>query len=174
VAEGTVRVFRLAPDGREQILHVFGPGELVGEVPVFQGGRFPACAAADGPAATVFVPADGFLALGRRNPQVLLDLLAVLSQRLRRFVHLIDDLSLKEVGARLARHLLDLRRDGGAAVELDSTKAVLANRLGTIAETLSRTLRKMQDRGLITVAGRRIVLDDVDGLEELAEGLARL
>ena len=88
--------------------------------------------------------------------------------------HLIDDLSLKEVGARLARHLLDLRRDGGAAVELDSTKAVLANRLGTIAETLSRTLRKMQDRGLITVAGRRIVLDDVDGLEELAEGLARL
>lgn len=174
VIAGKVKVYRLSPDGREQILHLFGPGELVGEVPVFQGGRYPASASAATRLTAVFVPRDGFRELGQANPQLLLDLLAILSGRLRRFVHLIDDLALKEVGSRLARHLLDLRPSTSVReVVLDGSKLELASRIGTIAETLSRTLKKLQDADLIAVEGRRIRLLDVAGLEDLAAGMKR-
>lgn len=172
IIDGTVKVHRVGNDGREQILHCFGPGELVGEVPVFSGASYPAHAAALEAVTAVAIPRDEFLELGTRNPQILLDLLAVLATRLRRFVHLIDDLALKEVGARLARHLLDLaQRQGSHTVELPGSKALLAASLGTIAETLSRTLGKLQGAGLINVERRSIRLLDLDGLQEMAEGM---
>jgi CRP/FNR family transcriptional regulator len=173
VASGQVKVCRFSADGREQLLHLFGDGEPVGEVPVFQGGRYPATAMAVGRLRALYLPRDRFLALGREQPELLLNMLAVLSTRLRHFVSLVDDLSLKEVSARLAKHLLDLsaRADGAQTVELDTTKAMLASRLGTIAATLSRTLAKVQDRGIIRVDGRRIALLDRERLQELAAGM---
>ena len=100
-------------------------------------------------------------------------MLAVLSGRLRHLVQLVEDLSLKEVSARLAKYLLDLslRGDGGAVVVLETTKTVLASRLGTVAETLSRTLTRMQRRGIIRVQGRTIAITDADGLQALAAGM---
>jgi CRP/FNR family transcriptional regulator len=99
-------------------------------------------------------------------------MLATLSRRLRRFVGLIDDLALKDVSARLARHLLELAEvAGGDQIELETTKVVLASRLGTVAETLSRTLRKMQRKKLIVVDGRRITILDEDGLQDIADGV---
>jgi len=158
-------------DGREQILHMFGAGEICGEVPVFEGEAYPASAVAVDTLETLYVPRKDFLALGKRRPEILLEMLAVLSLRLRRFVHLIDDLSLKEVSARVAKYLLDLHaRAETETVQLDSTKATLASRLGTIAETLSRTLRKMQQRKVIDVAGRQITIVDREELIELAAG----
>ncbi len=171
VADGRLKVHRIGTDGREQILHMFGVGEICGEVPVFQGEAYPAAAAAVGATQALYVARRDFLALGRKRPEILLEMLAVLSLRLRRFVHLIDDLSLKEVSARLAKYLLDLHAHAGkTTVELDSTKATLASRLGTIAETLSRTLRKMQQRKVIDVEGRRITIMDRERLMELAAG----
>ncbi len=172
VVKGRIKVHRLSPDGREQVLHLFGRGELCGEVPVFAGTDYPASAAASGVLEALFLPRERFLAAARRQPQILLDMLAELSRRLRGFVTLIDDLSLKEVSARLAKYLLDLTAHTGAAtVELDSSKAVLAARLGTIAETLSRTLKKMQQRKAIAVQGHRIRVLNRDLLIELAGGL---
>jgi len=171
VADGRVKVQRTGVDGREQILHMFGPGDICGEVPVFEGEAYPASAVAVGSLQTVYIPRKAFLALGRERPEILLEMLAVLSLRLRRFVGLIDDLSLKDVSARLAKVLLDLQaRTGTATVKLDSTKTTLASRLGTIAETLSRTLRKMQAAGIIRVDGRSITIRDTDRLIELAAG----
>lgn len=171
VADGRLKVHRMGVDGREQILHMFGAGEMCGEVPVFEGEAYPASAAAVGPLHALYLPRREFLALGKRRPEILMEMLAVLSLRLRRFVHLIDDLSLKEVSARLAKYLLDLHAHGGSAmVELDSSKATLAARLGTIAETLSRTLRKMQQRKVIDVDGRRVTIMDRERLIELAAG----
>ena len=171
LVRGSVKVLRTGRDGREQVLHVFSAGELCGEVPVFQGRRYPASAVAVGRVRALYVPADRFLEIAEQNPHILLEMLAVLSQRLRRFVDLIDDLSLKEVSARLAKHLLDLRvRAGRDAVELDTAKAVLAARLGTTAETLSRTLKKMQTRRVIAVGGRRIDILDGEALAVLAAG----
>ena len=172
VTKGKVKVYRLGTDGREQVLHLFGEGDICGEVPVFQGGKFPASAMAATEVQALYLPGEAFLELGQVHPEIFLEMLAVLSQRLRRFVGLIDDLALKEVSARLAKYLLDLKaRAGTNKVELDSTKAMLASRLGTIAETLSRTLNKMQKRQIVNVSGRTIEILDADTLANLAAGM---
>lgn len=173
VVEGRVKIGRFGRDGREQVLHVFGPGEPVGEVPVFQGRQYPATATAVGRLRTLYLPRDRFIALCRRQPDILMKMLAVLSVRLRGFVQLVDDLSLKEVSARLAKYLQDLsaRAGGSAKVELDTTKAMLASRLGTIAETLSRTLAKMQQRRIVRVRGRNITILKPEVLRDLAAGV---
>ncbi len=169
---GRVKVFLVNLDGREQVLHLFGPGDLCGEVPVFFGGRYPAGAVAEMATTTLFLARADFLHIGERHPRVLVAMLAVLSQRLRMFVNLVDDLALKEVSARLAKHLMDLRvRRPAPEVTLETSKAVLAARLGTIAATLSRTLARMQRRKIIAVHGRRIRLLDLDALAELAAGI---
>jgi CRP/FNR family transcriptional regulator, dissimilatory nitrate respiration regulator len=171
IVEGEVNVHRLGVDGREQVLHLMRRGDLCGEVPVFEGDRYPAAARAVGTVQTLYIPRDGFLALCRKQPDILLEILAELSRRLRRFVGLIDDLSLKEVSARLAKYLLDLSvHTQSNEVQLDSTKAMLAARLGTIAETLSRTLKKMQTRKVIDVRGKGVTILDREALVDLAAG----
>ena len=171
VKSGMVKVFKVSWDGKEQILHLFGPGEPFGEVPVFAGDRFPAGAQTLEDSLVVFFPRHSFVALIRKNPDLALNLLAVLSRRLRRFTALIEDLSLKEVPGRLAAYLLYMREIKGksSVVELDIPKNLIAGLLGTIPETLSRVLGRMDKRGLISSEGSRIILRDLEGLRELAE-----
>jgi CRP/FNR family transcriptional regulator, dissimilatory nitrate respiration regulator len=173
VVGGAVNVHRFGPDGRQQVLHVFeGDGELCGEVPVFEGSTYPAAAVATMLSRTFYLPRNALLEVSRRHPEILLKILATLSLRLRRFVGLIDDLSLKDVSARLAKYLLDLaEKEGTDTVVLTTTKAVLASRLGTIAETISRTFRKLQGREMIDVQGRKITIVDEDGLSDIAAGM---
>lgn len=176
LASGGLQIYRTGMDGRRQILHVFeSPGDVCGEVPVFEGGTYPAAAEAIRDAKVLYLPRDAFLRLTRTQPDILLAMLAELSRRLRRFVSLIDDLSLKDVGARLAQFLV---AEAAAAknnqITLSMTKGMLASQLGTIAETVSRTLRKMQEQGLIVVQGRQITIQDPTTLEEIAEGLQAL
>ena len=108
VVTGRVKIFKLSPDGKEQILHIFGPGDPFGEVAVFAGQHFPANAEAMESSRIFFFPRESFSDLIRNNPSLALNMLAILSKRLRRFANLIDDLSLKEVPGRLAAHLLYL------------------------------------------------------------------
>jgi CRP/FNR family transcriptional regulator len=124
-----------------------------------------------------FFPRDAFVDLIRRDPSMALNMLAVLSQRLRKFTMLIDDLSLKEVPGRLASYLLYLRERsrGGSELTLDISKTQLASVLGTIPETLSRILTRMGKDGLIRVHGARgIRIMDPAGLDDLATGARRL
>ena len=95
VITGRVKIFKLSSEGKEQILHFFGPGEPFGEVPVFTGQHFPANAEAMEESRVFFFPRKSFVDLIKRNPSLALNMLAVLSKRLRRFAALIDDLSLK-------------------------------------------------------------------------------
>ncbi len=169
VASGKVAVSRQGSDGRGRLLHLFGPGEVVGEVPTFAGGAYPAEATATGETEALFLLRDDLLAVGREQPEVLLAMLAALSQRLRRFVALVEDLSLKDVPARFAVRLLDLAEaQGSDAVVLPVAKGVFAAELGAAPETFSRLLRKLQDGGVIAVAGRRITLRDRARLAELS------
>jgi CRP/FNR family transcriptional regulator len=176
VSTGKVKIFKLSLDGKEQILHIFGPGEPFGEVPVFEGRRFPAHAVALEDSSFLFFPRVAFIDLIKNNPSLALNMLAVLSRRLRRFAALVDDLSLKEVPARLAAHLLYLSSEQGGsdAVRLDIPKGQLAALLGTIPETLSRILAKMTKQGLVEGDGPRITILDREVLTELAEGTRRL
>lgn len=172
LAAGKIKIFKLSLDGKEQILHIFGPGEIFGEVPVFAGGNYPANAEALEPSRVIFFPRPAFVELIERHPSIALNLLAILSQRLRRFTHMIEDLSLKEVPGRLAAHLIYLgeRSGNSEALELDITKAQLASLLGTIPETLSRILAKMAQQKIIAVEGREIRVLDRKALEAVAAG----
>ncbi|OGP85223.1 MAG: transcriptional regulator [Deltaproteobacteria bacterium RBG_16_58_17] len=170
VVTGRVKISKVSAEGKEQILHFFGPGESFGEVSVFTGQGFPADAVAAAQTALLFFPRTSFTALIRNDPALALNMLAQLSQRLRQFAGLIEDLSLKEVPERLAKYLLYLSgRDGDArAAELDVSKGQLASLLGTIPETLSRILTKMNRRGLIRSRGAQITILDRPGLDAIA------
>jgi CRP/FNR family transcriptional regulator len=171
VASGRVKVFKLSSEGKEQILHILGPGEPFGEVPVFAGQHFPANAEAMEESRLFFFRREAFVRLIKKNPGLALNMLAVLSRRLRTFASLIEDLSLKEVPGRLAAYLLYLsKKDRGSKdLELTITKAQLASLLGTIPETLSRILGRMSAEGLIETDGRKITLLDPEAIEDLAE-----
>jgi len=172
VVTGRVKIYKLSPEGKEQILHVFGPGEPFAEVAMFSGGTLPAHAEAIKESRVVFVPRTAFVALIQQDPSIAMNMFGTLSIRLKRFTSLIEDLSLKEVPQRLAAYLLYLaneKKDQGH-VELTISKGQLASLLGTIPETLSRILRKMSAQGCIATKGRTIELRDRRALESLAAG----
>ncbi len=173
---GRVKIFKLSADGREQVLHIMGFQEPFGEVPVFAGGRFPAHAQAIEEGLLLFLPASAFIGLIRDDPSLAMNMLALLSQRLRQFAGLVEQLSLKEAPGRLASYLIYLsdREKGASAVQLDISKALLANVLGTMPETVSRVLSKMAADGLIKVDGRRITILNRKRLEALSSGTGSL
>ncbi len=168
VGSGKVKISKISFAGKEHILHIFGGGEPFGEVPVFNGSPFPATAEALMKTKTLFFPRDKFVLLVEANPSLALNMLAVLSFRLRKFATQIENLSLKEVPARLASYLVYLseEQENDKFVELDISKGQLASLLGTIPETLSRIFSKMNDEGLIQVNGKRITLLDPEGLKD--------
>jgi CRP/FNR family transcriptional regulator len=172
VVYGLVKIFKLSIDGKEQILHIFGPGEPFGEVPVFAGQDFPAHAEAIAESRLLFFPREAFTALISENPSLALNMLALLSMRLRHFTVQVEQLSLKEVPGRLAAYLLYLsdEKGGETSIDLNISKGQLASLLGTIPETLSRIFARMMQQGLIQVEGRRINMTDRSGLEALAMG----
>jgi len=175
VIGGKVKIFKLSPEGKEQILHIFGSGEPFAEAAVFVGARFPAHAQTLETSRLFFFPRQAFICLIHENPALAMNMMAALSMRLKEFAHLIESLSLKEVPGRLAMHLLLLAEEQERdEVRLDLTKAHLASLLGTIPETLSRILTKMTKLELIATNGPLISILDRDALEALASGDERL
>jgi len=172
LVQGKVKIFKLSPDGKEQILHIVGAGESFGEVPMFAGGHFPANAETIEKSRIFFFPRAAFLDLIRKDPSLAMNMLAELSRRLRQLTRLVEELSLKEVPGRLAAYILFLSEENNntSEVELDITKGQLASLLGTIPETLSRILGKMSTQGLIAVQGRKLSILDRNALEDLAAG----
>jgi len=171
VAAGKVKIYKVSLEGKEQILHIYGPGNPFGEVPVFSGENFPANAQTLLKSHLLFFPRSAFTDLISRNPSLCLNMLAVLSMRLRQFTIQVENLSLKEVPGRLASYLLYLvkEQESEDGVSLPISKGQLASLLGTIPETLSRILARMSDSRLIDVSGGDITILDNFGLEELAE-----
>jgi CRP/FNR family transcriptional regulator len=119
VAEaGSIKVAKISFEGKEQILHIFGPGEPFGEVPVFTGTPYPATAVAIKKSKVLFFPAGDFRGLLLSDPSIALNMLAVLSIRLKQFTVQVENLSLKEVPGRLAGHLVWLVNEQGGSLEV--------------------------------------------------------
>jgi len=171
IVEGRVKVFKVSAEGKEQILHIFGPGQPFGEVPVFAGQRFPANAQAIDNTKALFFPRVAIVGLISANPSLALNMLAEMSKKLRLFALQIENLSLKEMPARLASYLIHLadEQDQKEVVTLKISKGQLASILGTIPETLSRIFAKLSGNNLIRVEGKKITLLDRSGLEDLSE-----
>lgn len=160
VLKGRVKVYKLSTEGKEQILHIVNSKELLGAVSAFAGGPYPAHADTMEKTRAIFFPRQEFMSLIQKEPSVVMSMMANLAFRLQHFTRMIEDLSLKEVPGRLAAHLLYLCEQTGCgeSVEIDISKGQLASLLGTIPETLSRILKKMTEKGLIVVSGRKIRL----------------
>ncbi len=170
VIEGLIKIYKLSADGKEQILHIFGPGEPFGEIPVFTAQPFPANAQALAPSLVLFFPRQRFVELIAGSPALSLKMLALLCTRLRQFTVQVEDLSLRDVPARLASYLRlaceEQQRQN--CVTLPFSKGQLASLLGTIPETLSRIFARMGAQGLIAVSGREIRILDDKALGDLA------
>jgi CRP/FNR family transcriptional regulator len=173
VATGRVKVFKLSGDGKEQVLHLIGPGQSFAEAAIFEGGAYPAGAEALSDALLLFIPKRPFIALLEKTPKMALRMLASLSKWLMRMTDLVESIALRDVETRLVRYIGEelTGRGGtiadGAVIDLDVSKNVLAARLGTVPETFSRTLRKLQDEGRIRVKGRQIRILKADSLRSL-------
>jgi len=171
VAAGRIRIFKLSASGREQVLAIEGPGSSFAELPVFDGGNYPASAAAVEDAEVLFISRKDFQSYCREHPEVALKVLAVVGSRLRRLVGIIEDLSFTTVRQRLISLLLRLAQRGGTAtkqgvrVELTSSHQDLAAELGTVRELVSRNLSRLQAEGLLEVDGRTIIVKDLSGLK---------
>jgi len=172
IITGRVEIYKASLEGKEKILHIFGPGEPFGEVPVFSGDRFPANARTLVKSHLLFFPRQAFLNLIAANPALALKMMAVLSLRLRQFTVQIEHLTLKEVPGRLAAYLIYSLKEQPHSenrISLNISKGQLASLLGTIPETLSRILTRMAKQELINVEGKEIQVLDSVGLEALSE-----
>ncbi len=171
VDQGKIKVFKLSFEGKEQILHIYGPGKIFGEVPAFEGNNFPASSMALEKSEIIFLPRVKFVDLITSTPGLGMNMLADLSRRLRDFTIQIENLSLKEVPARIAAYIITLSKeqDNETQVTLPISKAQLSNLIGTTPETVSRILKKMMAVFLIDVNGKIIIIKDLDGLEDLSE-----
>jgi CRP-like cAMP-binding protein len=171
VAAGKIRVFKLSPAGREQVLAVEGPGSSFAELPVFDGGNYPASASALEDSEVLFISRKDFQNFCREHPEVALKVIAVVGSRLRRLVGIIEDLSFTTVRQRLIAILLRLTQTGGTPskegvrVELTMTHQDLAAELGTVREIVSRNLSRLQAEGLLEVDGRNIIVKDLAALK---------
>ncbi len=176
IGAGKMKIFRAAPDGREVVLHLFGPGEMFGEVAVLQGGKFPASSQALEPSRLLCLPRRDMVAAFAKNPVLALNMMAALSTRLRAFSAKIEALTLLETPQRLAAYLVHESgvRDGADTFRLDVSKGLLAAMLGTARETLSRCLTRMAEQGAIRLEGRDVRILNRSYLEDLAKGLEKL
>jgi CRP/FNR family transcriptional regulator len=172
VNRGRVKVYKLSSDGKEQILHLAGAKELLGAVSAFAGNPYPAHADAMEKTGVFYFPRKKFMDLIKEEPSVVMNMMANLSMRLQHFTRMIESLSLKEVPGRLAAYLLYHCEQTGCSdsVEMDISKGQLASLLGTIPETLSRILRKMSEKGILEVKGRKVRLLKKKELQAIVDG----
>ena len=172
VESGNVRIYKSSPSGREQVLSIDGPGGSIAELPVFDGGNYPASATAIDNVTLLFVSKQDFQALCFAHPQVPLKVLKVVGARLRRLVGIIEELSFTTVRHRLASYLFRLAQKSGkrtaASVEvtLPITNQELAAQIGTVRELVSRNLSRLQAEGMLKIDGRTLLIYNLKALEE--------
>ncbi|MGH9326911.1 MAG: Crp/Fnr family transcriptional regulator [Terriglobia bacterium] len=176
IESGQVKIFKTSPSGREQILTIEEAGQSIAELPVFDGGDYPASAAALGESTLLLIRKKDFQSLCLEHPEVGLKVLKVVGARLRTMVNLINELSFSSVRHRLAALLLRLanaegkKTEGGIVFYLPSTNQELAAQIGTVRELVSRNLGRLQTMGIIQVHGKRVTVRDLSRLEAEVDG----
>lgn len=170
IVHGSVKIFRTSPGGREVMLSIESAPATVAELPLFDGGPYPASVRAVEPVVAFFVDKSRFQQVCRQYPDVALKVLAVVGKRLRLLVGLVESMTFGSVTQRLARLLLDGAQMAGApAFDLPVTHQEIASRLGTVREVVSRNLARFRAAGLIRIQGKQVEILDRPGLQQEAE-----
>lgn len=174
VISGRLKLSKSSPEGKEQTLSLLGPGDPFGLCTAFATDSFPAAAMAIEESSVIIIPGEFMEAIAKKEPALLLNIIRILSERLKESMTLIESLALKEIPGRLSSFLLHtLSREAGEKknkLELTITQRELAKILGATPEALSRTLRKMSNDGILAVEGRMITILNRKAMESLAEG----
>jgi CRP/FNR family transcriptional regulator, cyclic AMP receptor protein len=170
IESGRVRIFKSSPNGREQVLAVEGPGSSIAELPLFDGGNYPASTAAIGDAGIYFISKQDFHSLCLVHPQVPLKVLKVVGARLRRLVGIIEELSFTTVRSRLISVLVRLAKAGkktpaGLEIQMPPSNQELASEIGTVRELVSRNLSRLQAEDLIQMDGKTVTIPDLKRLQ---------
>jgi len=174
IESGEVKIFKTAPSGREQVLTLDTAGNSVAEIPVFDGGPYPASGVATVETTLLFVSKRDFRTLVLEHPEVGLKVLKNVGGRLRRLVGLIEELSFTTVRGRLVMMLVRIARtegthtSRGTELTLPSNQEIAAQ-IGTVRELVSRNLSRLQVEGLIRLDGKRVIVPDVDALAATVE-----
>lgn len=173
VQNGAINVHRVNSSGREQVLHVFRAGESLAEETVATDAGYPADARAVEDSQVLQVQKAGFVAMLKRHPELALKILGAVGRQVRALISHFDDVTLRHVEGRLANWLLQRCPDAlshePVTVQLHTTKRLLASELGTVSETLSRTLTKFRQRKLIKQAHKAIIVLNPSRLAEVVE-----
>ena len=177
VESGRVRIYRTSPEGREQVLHVEGPGRPVAELPLFDGGTYPASAVTLEESRVLFLPRADFEQLYRTSPDVAHAVIRALGKRLRHLVQVTETLAFRDVAARLAMLLagyadrIGTPTPAGVELTLDRTQEELSLEIGTARESVSRAYRQLRSVGLVeSLGGTRLRIPDVERLRAMARG----
>ena len=174
VISGRLKLYKSSPEGKEQTLYLLGPGEPFGMCTAFATDSFPASVMALEEGAVLIIPGPAMESVASKEPIILLNIIHVLSNRLKESMTLIESLSLKEIPQRLASFLIhSLKKEGQSKesrVKLTISHRELSKILGSTPEALSRALKKMGSDGILNVEGRTITILNLDALNELAEG----
>ncbi len=170
IESGHVRIFKSSPNGREQILTIEGPGSSVAELPLFDGGTYPASSTAVDDARIYFISKQDFHSLCLVHPQVPLKVLKVVGGRLRKLVGIIEELSFTTVRSRLISVLLRLAKSGkktaaGIEIQLPPSNQELASEIGTVRELVSRNLSRLQVEELIRMDAKTVIIPDIERLQ---------
>ncbi len=174
VISGRLKLSKSSSEGREQTLSLLGPGDPFGLCTAFATDSFPASAMALEDGEIMIIPGEFMETIARKEPALLLNIIQILSQRLKESMSLIESLALKEIPGRLSSFLLHAlsadAKEKKDKLELTISQRELAKILGATPEALSRSLRKMVNEGILTVDGRIINILDRKAMEELAQG----
>lgn len=158
VLTGEIKLFKVDPRGRELILGRDGPGDSVAELPLFDGGNYPVSAEAMEDSTTVFiVPRDRFQQLMASYPEIARQSTRMLAVRMRRLLHMLEAQALHSVRARLAAYLLTVGK-GQDSFRLEQTNEEIGAEIGTVRDVVSRTMRGLQDEGLLRIEGRTVII----------------
>jgi len=176
VKEGMVKILKTAPSGRQQLIGVERAGNSLSEVPVFDGGAYPATAQAVASTILLRLEADHFRGICLSRPEVALKVIRVLGHRLRSMGSLIEDLSFSTVRGRLVAHLIRVAQEcgrhtsRGIEFELTENNEELAARLGTVRELVSRNLGRLHNQGWIEIRRRTVTIPNLAALREESAG----
>lgn len=173
--EGSVKIYKISIEGRESILHFIKPSESFGDVPLFEGGNYPVNAQVISDSTLVFIPNKEFIKLIKNNSTICFNMLIGFSKKLRRLTQKVNELSTKEVTNRFAYYLLEEIKKSGKenlpepVIRLNISKKDIASYIGTITDTLSRMLKKLQAEKIIRVSGKSIFILNLKKLKSLAQ-----
>jgi len=172
---GSVKIYKISFEGKESILHLIKPSESFADVPLFEGGGYPVNAQAISDSILVFIPQKEFIQLIKNNSTICFNMLVGFAKKMRLLTQKVEDLATKEVSNRFANFLIDEIKKSGTGklpepfVKLNISKKNIASYIGTINDTLSRLLKKLQNEKIIRISGKSIFILNLSKLKELAK-----